>query len=161
MPICHLFSQSSLTPGLPRVLYVPLCGCTIFASFSRLQPFYGFPEGKSVARGQSLPRPPSLLPPYSGAHAWLLQTFTWGMLQVTNWYSEKESFGELSSKYLANRKMPVERPFSSHWRFAGFSCLTHSSRCTPARVFCPYVSVLHYLPLTLVFGILFLLCHLE
>lgn len=41
-------------------------------------PLFRFPEGKSAARGQSFPLPPPLLPRYSGAHTWLLQTFTWG-----------------------------------------------------------------------------------
>lgn len=41
-------------------------------------PLFRFPEGKSAASGQSFPLPPPLLPRYSGAHTWLLQTFTWG-----------------------------------------------------------------------------------
>lgn len=78
LPVCHLFSQSSLAPLVHQSTVHVFGGCIMFPSFSRLHLFCRFLEGKSAARGQSPSLPPPLLPPYSGAHAWLLQTFTWG-----------------------------------------------------------------------------------
>lgn len=105
MPICHLFSHLS-PPGFTSVLCVPLCGCTVFSSFPSSIPFTGFQkESRQPLLSFHLPR----------VHMRCCCKLVLGDAKVhqsINWYSEKGSLGGLSSKYPANRNMPMERLFS-------------------------------------------------
>lgn len=108
--------QSPLTPWVHRALCVPLCGCTVFASFPSSIPSTG---------SQKESRQPCLSSHLPQVHMRCCCTMYFGDAKVhqsINWYSlgEKVSLGGLSSKYPANRNMPVARLFSSRWMSPDF-----------------------------------------
>lgn len=156
LPVCHLFSQSSLVPQVHQGTVHVLGGCTMFPFFSCLHPFSGF-QKESQQPAASPFHSHLLCFPVTLVHILGCCKHLLGDTKVLwkiNWYWKKESLRDLSSKYPANRKMPVERVFFLPLTFSScHAVMLHAS----TTLFWPHVSVLHNFSLILLLAFSFFL----